>query len=87
MNNNTGTCETMSLTHWRSAVLEEAHVSEDDADQYATRERVTRWFNAGEPVWMAAESLRTCVKYARLAERADGDVVFLKRVIRNAVRK
>jgi len=43
----------------------------------AQRERIARWYAAGEPVWMAADSLRQFARGARIAamESADRDVI------------
>lgn len=73
----TATKETASLRDWRSAVLEIAGVTEADVDRIVTRERLVRWFDAGEPVWMAADSLRQTVRDGLRHEKADREANYL----------
>lgn len=49
---------------WMEEVLTQAQATVEQAQPF--RDKLNRWYNAGEPAWMAAESLRFCVKeYAR----------------------
>ncbi len=69
-------------------MLEIARVSEADARQYVGRERLQRWFDAGESAEMAADSLRTWVKLAKKEARSPGgEVDELRRVLRRSVRR
>jgi len=47
------TKETTPYTIWLDSVLGLAAASVADMEKYATRERLVRWYQAGEPVWMA----------------------------------
>lgn len=81
------TNETAPRHIWESAVLEIASVSIDDARKYATRERISRAYQAGEPAWMAADMVRQFVTVGRREDRADAEVAGLRRAVRNAVRR
>jgi len=70
----TGTKDTMPYHQWKHAVIVDAHVSEADAHQFAGRERIKLWFEAGEPVWMAADALKTFVRNGKRDERAARDI-------------
>lgn len=87
MTRHTGTSNSMPFHQWKAAVLEAAHVSEEDAHKYATRERIQRWFRAGEPVWMAADALKAFVANGQRHERADDEVNYLRASIRVALKK
>lgn len=45
------------------------------------REKLNLWFNTGEAVWMAAQSLAHCAQYSAIEERADAEVRGLRRLI------
>lgn len=63
----TGTCSTTPAHIWVATVVELAGVSVEQMETHCTRARLHRWYAAGEPTWMAAESLRTMVS---LGERS-----------------
>jgi hypothetical protein len=74
----TGTSSTMPFHQWKSAALEAAHVSEEDAHRYVTRERIQRMFHAGEPVWMAADAIKTFVTIGKREDRAERETSYLR---------
>lgn len=41
------------------------------------RDRVLMWYDAGEPVWMAADSLRHFVKSGKTHARAEREINYL----------
>jgi hypothetical protein len=84
---NTGTCETMPCHQWVSAVVDVAKVSVADMEAYCTRARMHMMFNAGEPVWMAADALKTWVRIGKRADRADSEVDGLRRAVRASMRR
>ncbi len=65
------TNETMPWHLWLDAVLGEAGTSVEDAAPH--RVRLRRSFQAGEPVWMAAEGLRFCVDRMRREAKGHDD--------------
>lgn len=85
----TGTCETMSLTHWINAVvIEAARVGAgrlQPRDRPApgacgelaraadVRARLHRAFIAGEPVWMAASEFLHLVMQKPIIQRAEAE--------------
>lgn len=71
------TNETAPWHLWRYAVLAVSDATAADGRAHA--EKLTRWYQAGEPVWMAADGLRQLVRGARLAKQADRDT------LRNAI--
>ena len=70
---------------WLSSVVEIAGVSMDDANKYATRERLSRAYQAGEPAWMAADMVRQFVRGGQLADRADHEIGAMRRAVRSAI--
>lgn len=63
---------------WKSAVLEAAHVSEEDAHRHCGRKRLEMMFDAGEPVWMAAEAVKIFVKVGKRESKADREASYLR---------
>lgn len=80
----TGTNDTMPKHHWLHNVLAEAGVTAEQAKTEA--ERLTRWYNAGEPVWMAANGLREFFQDRAIHEREDRDWSGAKAAIRTGNR-
>ena len=80
------TRETASWTIWSDAVYSIAGCSVEDANRYATRERIQRAYHAGEAAWMAADTVQQLVVGGRKADRADGEVDGLRRAIHGALR-
>lgn len=76
------TCETTPRHHWLSQVIQLADVSWDDMITYCTLERLSRWGSAGEPVWMAADSLRKLVHDGKREERANRELSFMRKALR-----
>jgi len=71
------TRETTPRHIWMAQVFELADVSMDDMERYCTRERLNRWCSAGEPVWMAANSLRQMVEGGKRHERIERETNYL----------
>lgn len=71
------TCETTPRHIWMHAVFELAGASMDDMETFCTRARLNRWYRAGEPVWMAADSLAKFVADGKRHERIDREVNYL----------
>lgn len=84
---NTGNSETMSCHQWVSAVVTSAGVSVDDMERYCTRERMHMMFNAGEPVWMAADALKHWVRNGKRSDRNDSEVDGLRRIVRDSLKR
>lgn len=74
---NTSTSATTHCNIWMHEVITTAGVGVEDMERFCGRERVMRWFKAGEPVWMAADSLRHMVVTGKRYERADREVNYL----------
>lgn len=74
---NSNTCETTPCHIWMSQVIDLARVSSADVEQFCGRDRLGRWFSAGEPVWMAAESLRFMVETAKRESKAERETNYL----------
>lgn len=72
---------------WHSSVLEIAGVSSDEAERYATRGRIQRAYQAGEPAYMAADMVRLLVRGGLIADRADDEVAGLRRAALGAARR
>ncbi len=70
---NNATNETCPIHIWMHESVVDAGVSVEQADAAVTRERLIRWYNAGEPVWMAAQSIKIMVNDMRVAARAAHD--------------
>lgn len=64
---------------WLDNVIGLAGASRADAEPHLSR--LSLWFNAGEPAWMAADGLKQLVRGARLVARDDGDRRALRRMI------
>lgn len=79
------TNETMTWNGWLHEVLSTAKVSVDELEPF--RDKVLRWFQAGEPVWMAADTLRMAVKerknQIRIEEQANKDMP--KNLLKHAI--
>lgn len=63
------TVDTTPWHIWSDAVYAIAGVSIEEGQKYATRERVQRMFQAGEPAWMAADTVFAFVEGGRKAAR------------------
>jgi hypothetical protein len=77
---NQGTCDTMPWLLWSDAVLTDSGASYEASKPH--RARLQRWFNAGEPVWMAADGLKQLVAWTERAKREVDPVGELQKVIR-----
>jgi hypothetical protein len=66
---NTATKETMPRHIWMHSVITEVGCTVEQAMDTCGRERLNRWYNAGEPVWMAVSGLRQFVEGAKRAAR------------------
>lgn len=76
--------ETMPWHIWHHEVLCAAGISAKDAELH--RERLQRWYQAGEPVWMAADGLRqVATRVARELQHDDGRAA-IRAAYRKAVR-
>lgn len=84
---NTGSNETMPCHQWVSAVVDAAAVSTEDMERYCTRARMHMMFNAGEPVWMAADALKQWVRNGKRADRNDSEVDGLRRAVRESLKR
>ena len=73
--------ETTPWHIWEHAVFEIAGVSVEDGRKYATRERIQRAYQAGEPAWMAADMVRKFVDGARRAAREVDGIDDLRRAM------
>jgi hypothetical protein len=51
------------------------------------QKRLSLWYHAGEPVWMAAETLATMAKQRAIHARADREVSHLRSLVAAAVRR
>lgn len=80
------TCETSPFHIWSSAVYEMSGVDVDTARKYTTRERIQRAYAAGEAAWMMADEIKQRVRGGQLADRADGEVAALRRIVRRSLR-
>lgn len=74
---NSNTSETTPCHIWMAQVFALAQVSMDDAEAFCGRARIGGWYSAGEPVWMAADSLKVFVRDGKRHERNDREVSFL----------
>jgi len=74
---NSNTRETTPSHIWTSQVLQLADVSFEDMANYFTRERLSRAYSAGEPVWMAADALRVFVRDGKRHERIEREANYL----------
>lgn len=73
-----GSKDSMSLVHWIDAVICAARVSVEQSRPH--RSRLHLWFNTGEPVWMAADSLKAFVRGHEISDRLDSE----RRIIHRA---
>ncbi len=71
------TCVTTPRHIWLSQVVQLAEVSWRDMLCYCGLDRLSRWGSAGEPVWMAADSLRKFVVDGRRLERIERESNYL----------
>ena len=79
------TCETTPWHIWHDAVFAIAEVSVADGNQYATRERIQRAYQAGEPAWMTANMIQFVVTVGKREDRADGEVRAMRAMIRQSL--
>lgn len=66
---------------WMHEVTLAAKCSAEDFklyDEKLVRERLNRWYDAGEPVWMAAKSLAHMIKRGAIETRADREAAALR---------
>lgn len=63
--------------HPAAALPPGAQVSMEDAEAFCGRARIGSWYSAGEPVWMAADSLKSFVRDGKRHERIDREVAYL----------
>jgi hypothetical protein len=80
-----GTKETTPFHIWKDAVLTAAAATNAEAEPY--RERILRWYQAGEPAWMAGDSLKAFVRGARKAANEPDDLRALRRVLLRTAEK
>jgi hypothetical protein len=73
--------ETTPWHIWEHAVFEIAGVPVEEGRKYATRGRIQRAYQAGEPAWMAADMVRKFVDGARRAAREVDGIDDLRRVM------
>lgn len=74
------TRETTKYVFWKSNVIEAARVTVEQAKPYA--DKLSLWFQTGEPVWMAAESLAFIVKQRAIGDHAMGsEILSIRRAI------
>lgn len=74
---NTSTSATTPAHIWVHEVVTLAAVSVEEMESYCGRDRVLMWYDAGEPVWMAADSLRHFVKSGKTHARAEREINYL----------
>ena len=76
---NESTQETCPRHIWIHEMICAAGVTVEQTEPW--RSRLNLWYNTGEPVWMAADSLRFAVRQRAIADRAerDGDLRFIRR--------
>lgn len=83
---NTSTNATTHILIWMTEVIELASVSVDEMERLCGRKRMHLWYSSGEPVWMAATSLRLMVEGGTRHEKADREVEALASRIRSSIR-
>ena len=81
------TNDTTPWTIWSAAAHEMSGASLEDIRACVPRERLTTAYSAGEAAWMMADEIKVRVRGCKLADRADGEVAALRRVVRAAVRR
>jgi hypothetical protein len=74
---NSNTRATTPRLIWIDQVIALAGVQVEEMERFCSRRRINRWFLAGEPVWMAADSLRLMVVNGKREERADRETNYL----------
>lgn len=82
----TMTINTSMCVHWVAAVVGIAGASMDDVMRVVGLDRLHRWWSDGMTAGMAADSLATWLKIARVGERADREDRQLRARIADAVR-
>lgn len=70
---NVSTKETCPVHIWLHESIVDSRCSVEEANGAVTRERLLRWYQAGEPVWMAAQSIRIMVADMRRVARSADD--------------
>ena len=73
------TCDSQCYVHWKHNVICAAGASVHDLSD-SDNVRLLLWYRSGEPVWMAADSLRMLVAGAALAKREVAKERILKRM-------
>lgn len=84
---NRATRDTCPLHIWKHEVHTAAIAAGADAEVIRESEinaMVIRWYQAGEPVWMAADSLVFVAKRHAIEKRADREVEGLRRAVRKS---
>jgi hypothetical protein len=79
------TLHTTPLHIWLHNLMMEAHASAEQLGPY--RERMVRAYNAGEPVWMAADELKLRLRQRAIEEQADAEAAGLRRRLAGALPK
>ena len=82
---NTSTKVGCPLQIWKHEVQMAAIAQGADAEiirETEVNQMVVRWYGAGEPVWMAAESLAFVAKRRAAERRAEGEADYYKRMAR-----
>jgi hypothetical protein len=79
---NTSTNETCPRHIWQHEVSTLAIRAGADADivRDLIKDVGVRWYNAGEPVWMAAHDIAVIAKRRKLEQRADREVAVLRSI-------
>src|SRR5690606_16525517 len=80
---NQSTNETCPIHIWKHEVQVAALALGGDAEtmrESDINEMVVRWYEAGEPVWMAADSLAFVSKQRAKANRAESEAAYYKRM-------
>lgn len=70
---NNATKDTCPLHIWKHEAITDAGASVEQTEQAVTMDRLIRWYHAGEPVWMAAQSIRIMVRDHQIGSRSAHD--------------
>ncbi len=71
------TCATTPRHIWMHQVVTLADVSHEDMETYCTRERMNRAYSLGEPVYMAANTLKHFVANGKRHARVERETNYL----------